>query len=86
MGHTNTVQSVAVTPDGDRFVTASGDNTVRIWNAKTFVELGTLKGHSGWVHSLAVMPDGARIAAVSEDRTARVWDAKSFLITHEPQS
>jgi WD40 repeat protein len=31
-GHTDTVQAVAITPDGSWLATASDDNTVRIWD------------------------------------------------------
>jgi hypothetical protein len=73
-GHTNTVRSVAVSPDGARIVTGSYDHTARVWDAKTFAELATLKGHTNLVTSVAVSPDGARIVTGSWDTTARVWD------------
>jgi WD40 repeat protein len=30
-GHTNTINSVAFSPDGKRLVSGSADNTVRVW-------------------------------------------------------
>ncbi len=77
-GHTGSVDSVAMTPDGARIVTGSADNTVRVWDAKTFAELATLKGHTDNVWSVAVTPDGARIVTGSRDNTARIWDASTF--------
>jgi hypothetical protein len=71
------VSSVAVTADGTRIVTASGDQTARVWDAKTGAELLQLKGHAGAVSSVAVTPDGTRIVTGSGDQTARVWDAKT---------
>src|SRR6202044_2206698 len=34
-GHKGPVSSVACSPDGQRIVSGSGDNTVRVWNAQT---------------------------------------------------
>ncbi|MFN7899359.1 MAG: WD40 repeat domain-containing protein [Synechococcaceae cyanobacterium] len=34
-GHTNSVNSVAFSPDGSRLVSGSDDNTLRLWNAAT---------------------------------------------------
>jgi hypothetical protein len=73
-GHTNAVVSVTVTPDGARMITGSFDNTARVWDARTFAELGQLEGHTGTVMSMAVSPDGARIVTAFRDNTARVWD------------
>jgi tetratricopeptide (TPR) repeat protein len=72
------IWSVAVSPDGARIVTGSGDNTARVWDAKTFAALSVLKGHTDSVWSVAVSPDGTRIVTGSRDNTARVWDAKTF--------
>jgi len=76
-GHTNKVASAAWSPDGARIVTASADNTARVWDAKTGAQLALLQGHTGPVYSAAWSPDGARIVTASWDNTARVWDAKS---------
>ncbi|KAJ3120918.1 hypothetical protein HK098_004130 [Nowakowskiella sp. JEL0407] len=35
VGHTKYVTAVAISNDGDRIVSGSGDNTVKIWNANT---------------------------------------------------
>ena len=72
--------SAAFSPDGKRIVTASGDNTARLWDAATGKQIGTpLAGHESWawVHSAAFSPDGKRIVTASADKTARLWDAES---------
>src|SRR5262249_55218981 len=59
-------------------MTVASDNTARVWDAKTFSELATLKGHTASVYSVAVSPDGSRIVTGSADKTAHIWDAKTF--------
>ncbi|MCP4304288.1 MAG: TIR domain-containing protein, partial [bacterium] len=74
-GHEDGLHSAAFSPDGTRVVTASGDNTARVWDAATGAETVVLTGHDGPVWSAAFSPDGTRVVtASSDDNTARVWD------------
>src|SRR5206468_995552 len=57
-GHTSSVTGVAVTPDGRRAVSASPDNTLKVWDLESGRELRTLEGHSGSVTGVAVSSDG----------------------------
>ncbi|KAF1817760.1 HET-domain-containing protein [Dissoconium aciculare CBS 342.82] len=52
MGHTDRVTSVALSADGTRLASASGDRTVRLWDAATGAPLQTLEGHTQWVTSV----------------------------------
>ena len=74
-GHADQVISAAYSPDGTRIVTASYDETARIWDARTGAQLAVLSGHEGLVLAAAYSPDGTRILTASADKTARIWDA-----------
>lgn len=74
-GHESDVWSAAFSPDGARIVTASGDDTARVWDAATGAEIARLQGHEFRVRSADFSPDGSRVVTASWDRTARVWDA-----------
>jgi len=77
-GHTDWVLSVAISPDGRRIVSGSGDKTVRVWDMETGEQvLGPLEGHIGWVQFVAISPDGHRIVSGSHDKTVRVWDMET---------
>ena len=83
--HTSWVTSVAFSPDGARIASGSGDNTIRLWDAKTGAAIGEpLRGHTDWVRSVAFSPDGAQIASGSKDGTVRLWDAKTSAAIGEP--
>jgi WD40 repeat protein len=61
-------------PDGNRAVSASEDETLKVWDLKRGEELCTLSGHRWRVTSVAVTPDGNRAVSASDDQTLKVWD------------
>ncbi len=44
-GHSSSVESVAVSPDGLKIASGSWDDTIKIWNAETGDVIHTLKGN-----------------------------------------
>ena len=76
-GHLASVISAAFSPDGQRIVTGSADNSAKVWDSASGKELLTLKGHGSEVRSVAFSPDGQRIVTGSDDQTAKVWDSAS---------
>jgi WD40 repeat protein len=77
-GHADRVTSMALSEDNRKLVSASLDNTVRVWDAQTGLptEL-SLKGDIHGVISLAFSPDGSQFAGVASDSTIRLWDSES---------
>jgi len=69
--------TAAFSPDAQRIVTGSTDNTAKVWDAVSGKELLTLKGHGGPVECVAFTPDGQRILTLSNDQSAKLWDAAS---------
>jgi WD40 repeat protein len=68
---------VAPTRGGERAVTASNDNTARIWDVASGREIAVLTAHTKEVWSAAFSPDGKRAVTASADHTARIWDVES---------
>ena len=77
IGHASAVWSAVFSRDGTRIVTASANDTARVWDAASGRSLAVLRGHTSAVWSAAFSPDGARIVTASADDTARVWDVAS---------
>ena len=77
-GHTDSVQAVAVTPNGKYVISSSTDNTIKVWNLKTGTELLTIKGNSNRTNDVVVTPDGKYLISHSSyDKTLQVWDLES---------
>jgi WD40 repeat protein len=76
-GHEGAVTAVAVTPDGKLAVSASVDETLKVWDLASGRELRTLAGHTDQVWAVAVTPDGQRAVSASRDQTLKVWDLAS---------
>lgn len=52
-GHSRSVYSIAISPDGQLIASGSADTTIKIWNLQTHQEIKTLRGHTNSVLSFA---------------------------------
>jgi WD40 repeat protein len=66
--------SVVVFADGRRAVSASADDTLKLWDLDTGTCVHIMEGHKWRTESLAVTPDGRRLISGGWDKTLRVWD------------
>ena len=87
-GHSSYVNGVALTGDGRLAVSASYNNTLKVWDLESGRALQTLEGHSDAARGVAVTGDGRRAVSASEDKTLKVWDLESCraLLTLEGHS
>ena len=76
-GHKGLLWSASFAPDGRRIVTASEDNTARVWNAENGDQLAILRGHTERVRVASFSPDGRQVITASTDKTARLWNAET---------
>ncbi|MFM6280855.1 MAG: WD40 repeat domain-containing protein, partial [Dolichospermum sp.] len=76
-GHTCSVITIAVTPDGKTVISGSNDETIKIWDLVTGTEKLTFKGHSNSVNAIALTPDGKTVISGSSDNTIKIWNLQT---------
>ncbi|HEX7186217.1 MAG TPA: AAA family ATPase [Thermoanaerobaculia bacterium] len=85
-GHTDRVLACALSSDDTRAVSASADQTLRLWDLREGISLAVLKphtaravlkGHTADVTGCAFTRDGTRIVSRSKDGRLGLWDGES---------
>ncbi len=76
-GHTSWISDLVFYEhkDGLRLYSASGDQTIRIWDVEKQMCLAILRGSSHEVLGLALSPDRATLASVCKDGVVAFWSA-----------
>ncbi|KIJ64180.1 hypothetical protein HYDPIDRAFT_28624 [Hydnomerulius pinastri MD-312] len=75
-GHSSTIWSIAVSPNGKWLASASKDKTVCLWNVATQDQAEpTLRlQHNGSVNSMAISPDSRYLASTESDKKVLIWN------------
>eukprot|EP01063_Lacrimia_lanifica_P008208 TRINITY_DN152_c0_g2_i6.p2 TRINITY_DN152_c0_g2~~TRINITY_DN152_c0_g2_i6.p2 ORF type:complete len:319 (+),score=137.56 TRINITY_DN152_c0_g2_i6:57-1013(+) len=73
-GHSNFVQDVQISSDGQYGLSASWDGTMRLWDLKTGASPFRFAGHSKDVMSCAFSPDNRQIISGSRDKSLGIWN------------
>jgi WD40 repeat protein len=80
-GHTAALHDVAWCPNGDRFVSTSGDGTARVWSLADKKEIAQMA--CGEAFAVGWSPDGRFIATGSRDGILRIWDTATAALLEE---
>lgn len=75
--HDDEVAAVAISPTGDIIASASLDDSVGVWKAKTGERIASLP-HRDDVVAVSFSPDGLLLLTGSSDMTAQFWDTKTW--------
>jgi DNA-binding beta-propeller fold protein YncE len=73
-GHTSPINAVAFSPDGKMLVSASSDQTIKLWNRESGELVRTFQGHVSWVQHVGFSHDGRHLASASGEGTVIVWE------------
>lgn len=88
-GHTNTVDSVKFSLDGDYLFSASWDGTIRRWDLDDGQEIQRYKlpyargSAPPRVYMIDLLPNGKQFVSASEDALIRLWDIESGEVIRE---
>ena len=80
-GHTDSVTSVAFSPDGKTIASGSEDNTAILWDIETLRPIGKPLSMEDTISSIAFSPDGKILALGSGDYDSGVimlWDTDTL--------
>uniref|UniRef100_A0A0E0KHU5 Uncharacterized protein n=1 Tax=Oryza punctata TaxID=4537 RepID=A0A0E0KHU5_ORYPU len=77
VAHNNAIFDVCWIKDGSQLLTASGDQTVKIWSVENKKCLGVLSGHTGSVKSLSCHSSNPELIVTgSRDGSFALWDLR----------
>ena len=86
-GHTDVINSVAISSDGTKIASGSSDGTVRVWTKygnNWGVEV--FSGCSGAVLHVSISSDGGQVFSFSKKHKIHVWQQRWDIFTHHLQS
>jgi|GEM_PF-1321689 len=75
--HSAGINSCVFSSDGKIFVSASDDNTLKLWDVSSGKEIRTYFGHEGQVLGCAISSDGKTLVSASSDKTLKLWNVES---------
>ena len=82
IGHQASVNSVAISPDGQTLVSGSSDKTIKIWHLYTGKLIKTLTTNSN-LSRVLISPDGQFLASSgSSDKTIKIWHFHTGKLLH----
>ena len=81
-GHSNIINSAIYSPDGQKILSASDDNTIKEWDQETGECLRTFKGHLSGVTMAIYSPDSQKILSVSKSGIIKEWDRETGACIH----
>ncbi|KAF8252131.1 WD40 repeat-like protein [Wilcoxina mikolae CBS 423.85] len=75
--HHEPVRDLSFSPTDAKFITASDDGTLRVWNFNEGVEERTMTGHGWDVKSVDWHPIKGLIVSGSKDHLVKLWDPRT---------
>ncbi|OQV26168.1 Actin-interacting protein 1 [Hypsibius exemplaris] len=85
--HTNFVNCVRYSPNGEKFASGGADGKIFIYDGKEATKLlelgGEMKAHNGGVYGICFSPDNTQLISASGDKTCKLWDVSTGQVVQE---
>ena len=75
-GHTNHVNQIAISPDGQLGATTSSDHTVLLWEIETGTVLRRIRDHQAPVKAVTFSPDGKHLTTGDALGKVLLWNVR----------
>jgi len=72
--HEEPIGGLAISPNGEYIVSASWDQTIKIWRIQDGALMRTLIGHTQGLNTVCMTSDGKLIISGASDGTIKIWD------------
>ena len=82
-GHEKGVWGAVFSPDGNQVITASQDETARIWNAETGQTEHILRPETGPVREVFFSTDSSRVITASGEESMTLWNPATGSLMHK---
>lgn len=77
-GHTNSIFSLAFSPDGSELLSGGRDAHLKVWSvAQEYALKTSIVAHMYAINDIVFSPDGRHYATASMDKSIKIWDANS---------
>lgn len=77
VSHKDKIETVCFSPDGNFILTASWDNTAKLWDANTGILLRNITAHTKQVDDASFSPDGSMYLTRGWDHRVLVWETST---------
>jgi WD40 repeat protein len=78
-GHERWVNTISLSQSDRLVISASVDNTARLWNLDTNAQVGPPLQHEDALRAAAISIDGKLLVTCCDDKNAHVWDIHTIL-------
>jgi len=76
--HTNSINDLIISPDGNNILTASKDGNIKLWNLTNYIEINKYGTNSEKLKKITINPGNNTILAIYNNRTAKIKNINTW--------
>jgi len=75
--HSDWLSSIIISPDGEKIISASFDQSVKVWHRETGELIRLVSENNGVIYALALSPNGKLLAQGGAEQCIRLWEIET---------